>query len=120
MERCATLQPDWVGWILARNLFIMLIFFGGWHHFLYASPFRQKLADKKYNPRDYNPTRDRKLPSPRAYPAHPTRPPRGLNRRDGSGGVVGRDAYDLGDHHLVMFRDRAAAPHGDAPAAALH
>ena len=67
MERCATLQPDWVGWILARNLFIMLIFFGGWHHFLYASPFRQKLADKKYNPRDYNPTRDRKLPSPRAY-----------------------------------------------------
>ena len=68
MERCATLQPDWVGWILARNLFIMLIFFGGWHHFLYSSPFRQKLADKKYNPRDYNPTRDRELPTPRTCP----------------------------------------------------
>ena len=26
MERCATLQPGWLGWILARNLAIMLIF----------------------------------------------------------------------------------------------
>ena len=91
MERCATLRPDWVGWILARNLFIMLIFFGGWHHFLYASPFRQKLADKKYNPRDYNPTRDRELPTLRTCPTPPrpvavgTQSVRRVGRRCGQG-----------------------------------
>ena len=61
LDRAATFASDWrwPAFILARNLAIMLIFFGGWHHFLYESRFRKKLADKKYNPKDYNPSRDR-------------------------------------------------------------
>jgi sterol desaturase/sphingolipid hydroxylase (fatty acid hydroxylase superfamily) len=59
MQYCAVFQLDWVMWIVVRNLCIMLIFFGGWHHFLYESAFRQKLASKKYNPKDYDYHRDR-------------------------------------------------------------
>lgn len=59
LERAATLEWDWVLFVLGRNLFLMVLFFGGWHYFLYESPFRHKLADRKYNKKAYDPSADR-------------------------------------------------------------
>ena len=52
-EKAAVLSADWVAFVIARNLIIYFIFYGGAHHFLYESPAAQQLAaqDLKFNPK---------------------------------------------------------------------
>ena len=43
-ERAAVLSMDWVAFVIARNLAIYFIFYGGAHHFLYESDLAKDLA----------------------------------------------------------------------------
>jgi hypothetical protein len=46
-HRAATFEWDWMLFILVRNLAIMLIWYGGWHHFLYVK--RSLPIETKFN-----------------------------------------------------------------------
>jgi sterol desaturase/sphingolipid hydroxylase (fatty acid hydroxylase superfamily) len=51
LAQAATLQPGWMALVVARNVAIGHILYGGWHHFLYKSRFKDKMKSHKFNPR---------------------------------------------------------------------
>jgi len=48
LERCATLQWDWIAQMFLRNLALLWLFSGGWHLVLYTLKLQGK--EKKYDP----------------------------------------------------------------------
>ncbi len=46
-SRARTFEWDWMMFVLLRNLAIMVIWYGGWHHFLYVA--RTQPIENKFN-----------------------------------------------------------------------
>ena len=51
LDRAAVLSYDWMLLILARNVAIGYLLYGGWHHFLYQSRYVRKMTSRKFNPK---------------------------------------------------------------------
>ena len=51
LAQAATVEPGWVAAVFARNIMIGHILYGGWHQFLYKSPFADKMKSHKFNPK---------------------------------------------------------------------
>ncbi len=49
LARCAQLRADWIGWMLLRNLALLVLVNHGWHLVLYT--FRLQGCERKYDPR---------------------------------------------------------------------
>eukprot|EP00040_Diaphanoeca_grandis_P003406 m.24862 g.24862 ORF g.24862 m.24862 type:complete len:320 (+) comp14775_c0_seq1:183-1142(+) len=52
MEWAKELKLGWISFVFARNYFVMVVIYGGWHWFLYESMFRENIKHKKFNPKD--------------------------------------------------------------------
>ena len=51
LQQALTLEPGCMAAVLVRNVMIGHILYGGWHHFLYKSRFKDKMHSHKFNPR---------------------------------------------------------------------
>ena len=46
LQRAATLEWDWIAFVVARNILMYWITFGGTHHLLYVSATKDELVKK--------------------------------------------------------------------------
>ena len=53
LQRAATLEWDWIAFVVVRNILMYWITFGGTHHLLYVSATKDELVKKglKFNPK---------------------------------------------------------------------
>uniref|UniRef100_A0A6A7GB43 Sterol desaturase n=1 Tax=Hirondellea gigas TaxID=1518452 RepID=A0A6A7GB43_9CRUS len=59
LEAAKTIQRDWIQYIIIRNLVTMMVFYGGWHLFLYGGtlptgPLLKKLRILKFNQHEFS------------------------------------------------------------------